>query len=153
VSDASLPGWTEEPSAAPLSEVLRFLIDGIILELYGINDLSKFDSNLLENLIEKLWLDALKSELRYTEFGEVNVEFSYSDKNFFDRLRITLRASVSVRPGLSIALNDQALKYISASIFVDRRKSFLKKIRILQKKGLYLQNKPDESCSKHGTIK
>eukprot|EP00588_Corethron_pennatum_P003015 CAMPEP_0194297804 /NCGR_PEP_ID=MMETSP0169-20130528/59808_1 /TAXON_ID=218684 /ORGANISM="Corethron pennatum, Strain L29A3" /LENGTH=1196 /DNA_ID=CAMNT_0039047711 /DNA_START=302 /DNA_END=3892 /DNA_ORIENTATION=- len=132
VTDVSLTEWTPEPTSSPTTSLVYIEFDGLMMEFYGINQLRPSQKRVLKTITEEFLLKTLKSELDYEKFGNVQLEFSFSNKFVFHKLIMTMKISISVRAGLSIPMTDAALKYVTTAIFNDKKKDYLKVLSALQ---------------------
>lgn len=129
---------TATPTLSPASPLQEFYVDGLFLEFYGIAELNQLDRYLLKIVTEKFLQGAIIPELG-ADFQQVTVKLTVSEDYFFNKMKVGLEVTGSVRAVQSMtsfALNNNALKNILVGTFHLKQDDYLSKLIVLRK-GLY----------------
>jgi len=129
---------TDSPTLVPASSLLEFYVDGLFLEFYGIAELNQLDRYLLKIVTEKFLQGAIIPELG-ADFQKVTVKLTVSEDYFFNKMKVGLEVTGSVRADrsmTSLVLNNNAVKNILVGTFHLKHDDYLSKLIVLRK-GLY----------------
>mmetsp|Transcript_9660 Transcript_9660/g.21458 ORF Transcript_9660/g.21458 Transcript_9660/m.21458 type:complete len:1625 (-) Transcript_9660:290-5164(-) len=132
LTDISLIKLTPEPTISPKIISPEFQCNDIVMEYYGINELSEIDKYLLKIISQTFVSDSLKAELGSDVVEKISLKVFFSDYFFFNKLRVTFGITVMYRSGHYMKMDDKILQHTLVDIFTEKKSEYLNAVSHLR---------------------